>query len=370
MKISVITARYSLTGVPLAQMRLARAFAARGHDVDVIFGYIDAGHPPPDGSGVNLINFETPRARGIVRPMVRYLRSTEPDIVLSAEDNLVGFVLLAAIMARSRAKIGGSSRVPPSWTYSNKPFTKGWIFKQMMRAVMWRADALTCVSEDMVADYHRMFPGARHVAVYNIVGDPYSRARMMESVDHPWYVAPDGPLISAAGTLSPRKGFGDLIDAMALLRDRGVAGRLVIFGEGRSRTELEAQIAKLRLADRVSLPGRIDNPLRYFARSDASVLSSYAEGLPNVLIEAMMCGCSPVATDCPTGPREVLQGDHYGRLVPMHDPQALADGIEAMLAAPIAPELLAEAVRPFSADAVVARHLEVLGIAQDLASVA
>lgn len=78
-----------------------------------------------------------------------------------------------------------------------------------------------------------------------------------------------------------------------------------------------------------------------------------------------MCGCSPVATDCPTGPREVLRDDRYGRLVPMHDPEALAAAIDASLAAPVSREKLAEAVRPFSEHAVLARHFDVLGIAPD-----
>ena len=366
MRIAVVTARYSLTGVPLAQLRLARAFAARGHDVDVIFGDVAAGQAPPDPSGLNLVIFNARRARDMVRPMVRYFRQERPDVVFCAEDNLIGFMLLAAIASRTRAKISGSSRVPPSWTYSAKPFSKGWAFRQLMRAVMWRADALTCVSQDMVEEYRTMFgPATPHVAVYNIVGDEHSRERMREPVDHPWYVDPAGPLIIAAGTLSPRKGFADLIRAMALLRERGVAGRLVIFGEGRSRPELEALVAELELADRVSLPGRIDNTLRYFARSDVSVLSSYAEGLPNVLIESMMCGCSPVATDCPTGPREVLAGDRYGRLIPMHDPVAMADAMAALLAEPVPAERLEEGVAPFGEAAVVARHFAVLGIDPD-----
>ena len=61
-----------------------------------------------------------------------------------------------------------------------------------------------------------------------------------------------------------------------------------------------------------------------YKNSDVFVLSSYVEGLPNVLVEAMMCGCTPVSTDCPTGPREVLQDGKYGYLVPTHSPEELA----------------------------------------------
>ena len=136
----------------------------------------------------------------------------------------------------------------------------------------------------------------------------------------------------------------------------------MILGDGPLRSELEALIIELGLDDVVSLLGYVENPLKYFARADVFVLSSHVEGLPNVLVEAMMCGCTPVSTDCPTGPREVLQDGKYGYLVPQRDPVALAAGIEQALDRPIPKELLAEAVRPFEEGAVLSRHFEVLGL--------
>ena len=68
----------------------------------------------------------------------------------------------------------------------------------------------------------------------------------------------------------------------------------MILGDGPLRTELEALIVGLDLSKRVSLLGYVKNPLKYFSRADVFVLSSHVEGLPNVLVEAMMCGCTPV----------------------------------------------------------------------------
>ena len=78
----------------------------------------------------------------------------------------------------------------------------------------------------------------------------------------------------------------------------------------------------------------------------------------NVLVEAMLCGCTPVSTDCPTGPREVLQDGRFGYLVPVQDPAALAAGIERALDRPIPKEELALAVRPLEEKAVLQRHFE------------
>jgi glycosyltransferase involved in cell wall biosynthesis len=84
--------------------------------------------------------------------------------------------------------------------------------------------------------------------------------------------------------------------------------------------------------------------------------------MPNALVEAMMCSCTPVATDCPTGPRELLQDGKYGYLVAVGDPVAIAAGIEKALDRPIPKELLAEAVLPFEERTVIARHFALLGL--------
>jgi glycosyltransferase involved in cell wall biosynthesis len=215
-----------------------------------------------------------------------------------------------------------------------------------------------------VLQYREVFKNPPHVAVYNIVDDPTSRARMTETVADPWFTNKEKPVVVAAGMLAPWKGFEELIDAFALVRDRGRDARLVILGEGPDRAKLEAKVDRLGLADRVRLPGHTLNPLAYFARADVFALSSRVEGMPNVLVEAMMCGCTVVATDCPTGPRELLQEGRFGYLVRPRDPAAIADGIEAALDRPIAPALTAEAIRPFHQKAVLDRHFAILGLAR------
>jgi glycosyltransferase involved in cell wall biosynthesis len=375
MKICIISPRYTLTGVALAQIRFARALAQNGHEVDLIFGCLDYEMLSPDKRqlpdviGVKVAQWGCDKVRKMFSPMVRYLRKRKPDIVFSAEDHLNDVVLLAAIASGSQAKISGSSRVLPvdavghGGPYSNTVFSRKWVFKQLTRAVMWRADALTCVSEDMVGEYRKLFGNSPHVCVYNIIADAPSLQRMVEPVDDEWFLSEGHPIISSAGTLTKRKGFTDLIHAVRHLYDRNRPVRLAILGEGPMRQELEHLVQELDLEDAVWFAGLVENPLKYFARSQVSVLASYSEGLPNVLVEAMMCGCVPVATDCPTGPREVLQDGKYGYLVPMHDPAAMATGIEMALDKKIPAELLAEAVQPFKPEAVIRRHFEILGLA-------
>jgi glycosyltransferase involved in cell wall biosynthesis len=360
LKICVVVARFSYTGVPLAQIRFARALAARGHHVELVFGSAPA--ELPDRGQASLVVLGQASVKGMLVPMCRYLRRAKPDLVFSSQDHLNGIVLLAAILTRSRAKISGSSRVNPFYTYSNRPLTRKWVFKWAMKAVMGRADALTCVSAGMVDEYRVFFPDPPHVPVHNIIDDAPSRAKISDPVDHPWFVAGGTPIVIGAGTLSPRKGFADLISAFARLVEAGRDVRLVIFGEGPSRAALEQQVRDLGLEARVALPGRIPNPLPYFARSDVFALTSYFEGLPNVLIEAMMCGCSLIATDCPSGSSEALGHGRYGKVVPVGDTHAIAGALADLLDSPTDPALLAEGVESFGEGAVLRRHFELLGL--------
>lgn len=361
-KILVVTPRYMISGVALAQTRFARALAEAGHDVTLMIGRIDPHLQPPAIPGIDIRILGKHRTAGMFMPLCTYLRRERPDVVFSAEDHLNALVLAAAAITGSKAKISGSCRVTPFDTYRGPPLSKRWILKQVMRTLSWRADALTCVSKDMVGQYRRVFRNPPHTHVYNIVDDRESRERMAEAVDEPWLIEKTVPMVLAAGSLQPWKDFGTLVEAMALVAKDGRDARLIILGEGPLHADLQAQIEQFGLTDRIKLAGFTYNPLKYFVKADVFALSSTVEGMPNVLVEAMMCGATPVSTDCETGPRELLQDGRYGILVPVGDARAMADAIVQAIDHPIPAATLAEAVRPFTADRVIARHFEMLGV--------
>ena len=137
---------------------------------------------------------------------------------------------------------------------------------------------------------------------------------------------------------------------------------LIILGEGSQRERLKNLVSELRIDAYVRLHGHEDNPLRFFRRASAFALCSRVESFGNVLVEAMFAGTTPVATDCPTGPREVLSGGQFGYLVQPGDPISIAEGIVMALDSPISQEQLATGVARFTEQAVLARHEELLGL--------
>ena len=100
------------------------------------------------------------------------------------------------------------------------------------------------------------------------------------------------------------------------------------------RRELEELAQASAYAEDICLMGFSGNPYPWMARADAFVLSSDSEGLPTVLIEAIACGAPVISTDCPHGPREILQDGAYGMLVPVNDAQRMAQAIAHTLRQP------------------------------------
>lgn len=137
-------------------------------------------------------------------------------------------------------------------------------------------------------------------------------------------------LIVCVGRLSREKDQLTLLRAMTMLPPER-SWRLAIVGEGPDRSMLEAFARGNGLADRTIFTGYVADPFAWMMRASLLVLSSVYEGLPCVIMEALACGTPVVCTDCPHGPREILDGGRYGTLTPVGDAAGLAVAIAAAL---------------------------------------
>ena len=191
-----------------------------------------------------------------------------------------------------------------------------------------RADAIITnsvgSSEDLARNLPRASPRVR--TIHNPVVWPSLADEACMPVEHPWFRDPGAPVILSAGRLEPQKDHATLIRAFALVaQHRDV--RLVVLGEGVERRNLVRLTHDLGVAHRVDFPGFHVNPFAFMAKSRLFVLSSTHEGMANVLIQAMACGTPVVSTDCPSGPREVLEDGKWGPLVPVGHPESLANAM-------------------------------------------
>lgn len=142
-------------------------------------------------------------------------------------------------------------------------------------------------------------------------------------------------VIVSVGRLDANKNHEMIIRSFALITDKFPEYRLVIYGEGESRKRLEAVIGELGLGERVSLPGVTGDVAGAIYKAAVFVLSSYSEGMPNALIEAMALGLPVISTDCPCGgPKELMGSGENGLLIPAGDGLALREALERLLENP------------------------------------
>ena len=233
MKILVISPVYALSGVPLAQLRLAKSLSRIGHEVSLIYG-CKRYSKIEKVKKLKIIFFNKFRFFEMFFPLIKYLLKNKPDIIFSAEDHLNTLVVLASIITFTKSKISLSSRVTPFDTYKNSNifFSKAWFLKLFFPIVNKRANAMTCVSKDMVKQYKKIFHNSKYVYAYNIIFNKESNLKMFQKVKHKWFLDKKKKIIVASGTLAEWKCFDDLIEAIYLLNKKFKDFKLIIIGDG------------------------------------------------------------------------------------------------------------------------------------------
>lgn len=325
-------------------LQLAKSFLAAGREVHVVA--LLGGGPlrllVPDEVALHELIDTCNAPKGLALAwkafpkLVSLIRTVKPQAVLST---MTGTNLLV-VLARMRARMCTRLVLREASSLVN---TKSALKRQAMRRLYKHADGLVAVSAGVAQDLRGL--GLSNDGIH-VIRNPLDveRLRQLATVGLPPAVRDKVPYVVSLGRLTEAKDFPTLLRAYAAsaLRD---GHRLIIVGEGEQRANLENLMRDLGLADRVLLTGAMDNPHGVMAGAAMHVLSSRWEGYPNVLLEALALGVPVVSTDCPHGPREILDGGRYGRLVPVGDVVALASAMDEALEQP-----------SFAGEAVLAAH--------------
>ena len=358
--IAIVLPTLEAGGAERVHVDLASGFLARGHRVSMVLRrargpLLDALDP-----AVEVHDLDVARVRGLPVPLARKLRGLAPDAVLAAMWPLTGITALASRVARVPARIVLGEHTD----FRRARYISGSERRLLAlagRRVYGLADGVAAVSEgvaDGLAAVARV-PRERIAVVPNPIRPPGTADPDAADAELlAWWHGGEHALV-AVGSLKPAKAYRDLLEAMARLRER-VDARLLVIGEGPLRGELEAARGALGLDEAVRFAGFRADPAPLVRRADLFVLSSRWEGFGNVIVEALGCGVPVVATDCESGPREILDGGRHGTLAPVADPAGLAAAIEVALAAPVDREALLRRAADFAPEIAVASYLDLL----------
>jgi glycosyltransferase involved in cell wall biosynthesis len=310
---------------------LAHSTAER-EEFDIVLGLLDdepAAYAPPDWVEVRQFDCGRSFTRSVaaVRELVRELR---PDVTLSF---LTRSNMANVLNASSACVI--SERANTSAHFG--PGLSGAASRALVRTLYPRADRVIAVSEGVADDLRDNFGvSAQKLAA---IPNPVDVEAILAKAQAPPAIDIGAPYILAAGRLVKSKNFEMLIRAFAAAALEG--RKLLILGEGPERDALARVAADANVADRVVMPGFIANPYPLMGGADVFVLSSNAEGFPNGLVEAMAVGAPVIATNCASGPSEILaETKHdaildttfaaHGVVVPPNSASYMAGALRAM----------------------------------------
>jgi len=225
---------------------------------------------------------------------------------------------LAALPEGARPRI--VAQVSAAIVKPQRSGLRRWMFERTLRGHLAGADAVATLARRAADDLRAIAPDLRCETIPLPALDD----------DEPAPVAAHGDTIIAAGRLVPEKGFHHLVDAFERLGDKSL--RLRVVGAGPEEKRLRDYARRLKVGDRVELPGYVADIRPMLREARLFVLSSLFEGYAAVIVEALAAGLPVVATDCTPAVEELLGDPMVGRAVPIGDPVAMAAAIEAILA--------------------------------------
>lgn len=295
--------------------------------------------------------------------VARYLHRERPDALLAIKHRAIIAALRAKRLSGVDTPISGRLGTTVSAAMSGKSRWRRAHWFRAMRRYYPQLRQLIAVSQG-VADDVLAITGMPKDQVCVIRNPTISEAMLVaaeSAPEHPWLAPGQPPVVLGVGRLTEQKDFPTLLRAFALLLSEQDA-RLVILGEGGDREKLEELAKALGIVDKMALPGFQTNPWSWMRRAAVFVLSSRWEGSPNGLTEALALGTPVVSTDCPSGPRELLQAGDIAPLVPMGDAPAMAQAMTRMLRQPPDPASLIASVSDYHQDVSARSYLKALNL--------
>lgn len=372
MKITIVLSRLENGGLERVQSNLAWELHARGYDLTIVAGRVKHRHPGDFPDDVRVV--EIARSSKWLFPvgLYRFLRRESPDCVYTTSNDVAWLTLLIKRLWFRNTRVIVTQHLSitgPIALAKGAARAKLLINAMLMRRTLGMADEIIAVTHDVAADLASTarLPLSDVRVIHNpIIGPGFDQMLSAPAVQ-PWAVR-TFPTLVFAGRLSPEKRTDLLLDAFIALR-RTHEARLVILGDGPLREQLQARIESEGLAGACVMTGFVSNVLPLIREADVLVLPSDYEGFGNVLVEAMACGVQVVATDCPHGPSEVLEGGRYGQLVPPGDVAELEAAIRRSVSGEffVDPALLRIRAAQFGTAAATDKYLDAAHAAAEAA---
>jgi glycosyltransferase involved in cell wall biosynthesis len=357
-KIALLIPNLGGGGAERLVVDFANELADLNYRVDLVVVNAHGVYKSQVSSKVNLIDLKAKRVLFAIFKLRSYFKHQKPDVIYSALFHMNLAALMANFLLLSNTKIIVSIHNTLSILLKNINSIMAKIFIFLMRFFYPRAFEIIAVSKGVADDLKKIIPKCDNIVViYNAAISKEKLDKSLENFDHVWITAKNYPVILTIGRLTAQKNYSMLLHSFAKLKSN-LPAKLIILGEGELRSKLQQEICQLNLAEDVDMPGFVNNPYPYLKNCDLFVLTSNYEGFGIVLVEALALGTKVAATDCMSGPREILCDGKYGELVKVGDVDGMAYAMEKSLrSTPVVVD--SDHLQKFSIEKFVQQHLDI-----------
>jgi len=342
MKLFILIPSLEKGGIERSMSRLSRGLLDRGWDVSIIsekpseesISYFDE-RVKLLSLGSSFIDQNSNIIFSIFKNILyyfkirKYIKKHSPDVLLAVKNIPVAIIL--KISLKNKFKLIIREAVDPKYSSITQRSLFSRLLINNIKSFLYpKSDNIIAISEGVKQSLIKNFKldSSKIKTIYNPSADEKILSLAQEDIDS--NLLSDKPLIISVGRLTKQKDHITLLKAFNKIYPK-INCNLYIVGEGSERDNLEKFIRNNNIGDRVKLLGYQNNPWKFMSKSELFILPSIWEGFGNVIVESMLIGIPVISSDCPSGPREILNDGANGKLFKVGDYSHLAKTIEDIL---------------------------------------
>ena len=342
MKLFILIPSLEKGGIERSMSRLSRGLLDSGWDVSIIsekpskesISYFDE-RVKLLSLGSSFINQNSNIIFSIFKNILyyfkikKYIKKYSPDVLLAVKNIPVSIFL--KIILKNKFKLIIREAVNPKYSSITQRSLLSRIFVNNLKKLLYpNADNIIAISEGVKQSLVKNFnlDSSKIQTIYNPSADEKILSLAKEDIDRD--LISNRPLIVSIGRLTKQKDHITLLKAFNKIHSN-IDCNLYIIGEGSERRNLEKFIKNNNIDDKVKLLGYQNNPWKFLSKSNLFVLPSIWEGFGNVIVESMLIGIPVISSDCPSGPREILNNGKSGKLFQVGDYNHLANIIKEII---------------------------------------
>ncbi|MGD9638889.1 MAG: glycosyltransferase [Alphaproteobacteria bacterium] len=354
-------------GAERVMIDIASKIAEKGYSVDFVAlktpqnkDFDIHAHTNIMHKNINFVDFKSKRMRHSVFKLFNYMRKDKPKTIFSIINTANFLCCLYNVILGKPCKVFISEATTPSGakkTYNS--FAYKYIVPLFSKVLYPLADGIHAPSNGVKFDLENTF-GIKNVTTIVNPIPSYSDEKSKLSTGHIWLENKETPVVISGGRLAKVKDFPTLIKAFSKVL-KTLDAKLIIMGDGIERPNLETLIKDLQIENKIDLMGYTENPFAFMDKADVFVLSSLHEGMPNMLVQALGCGCPSVATNCPSGPSELIIDGKNGFLTPVGDTDKMAENIIKTINANFSKEQVKLTIAHHNINNIADQYLKLMG---------